>query len=163
MLACPFHIPRYEWSKTAPLMVKCAMCFDRSKQGLRPACVEACPNEALIFGDRDELLAEAHERINGGSGTYLPRVWGEHEFGGTSILYISDVDLGAMGWPARDMASIPSLTEPLISKTPVIGAGVACSLLALNWVIGRRMKLASEGQSGHGDRHGETGNGRNHG
>jgi formate dehydrogenase iron-sulfur subunit len=63
MLACPFHVPRYEWQETMPFVKKCSMCFDRLRDGGKPACVEACPNEALEFGERDALLAEAHERI----------------------------------------------------------------------------------------------------
>jgi formate dehydrogenase iron-sulfur subunit len=151
MLACPFHVPRYEWTETAPLMVKCDLCAQRTAQGVEPACVEACPHEALTFGPRDALVEEAHDRIARGPSAYLPRVWGEDEFGGTSVLYVSDVDLGALGWPDGDAAAIPSLTESLITKTPFIGGGVACSLLAINWMIGRRMKLAAEAEPRAGD------------
>ena len=55
MLACPFHIPRYEWEEAVPFVRKCDMCFERQEDGLVPACVEACPNEALQFGERDAL------------------------------------------------------------------------------------------------------------
>jgi formate dehydrogenase iron-sulfur subunit len=144
MLACPFHVPRYEWAETTPFMVKCAMCVERLAEGGKPACVEACPHDALAFGTRDALLDEAHERIAAAPETYLPRVWGEHELGGTSVLYLSDVDLAALGWPPTHSGAIPSLTEPLITKTPLMGAGVAASLLGINWVIGRRMKLQAE-------------------
>lgn len=144
MLACPFHIPRYEWSSPVPFMRKCDMCAERQRDGLVPACVEACPYEALSFGDRDALLRDAHARIASSGGRYLDRVWGEHEFGGTSVLFVSDVDLGVMGWPAPSTESIPSLTEPLIAKTPTIGLSVMGSLLGINWIIRRRMKLASE-------------------
>jgi formate dehydrogenase iron-sulfur subunit len=129
-------------------MKKCAMCFQRQEDGLPPACVEACPNDALLFGDRDRLLREAHEIIASGRGKYVDRVWGEHEFGGTSVLYISDVDLGVAGWPGPETGSIPSLTEPLIAKTPFIGMGVMGSLLGINWVIRRRMRLAAEAGGG---------------
>jgi formate dehydrogenase iron-sulfur subunit len=121
------------------------MCFERQEEGLAPACVEACPNDALRFGERDELLREAHRTINAAGGRYMNRVWGEHELGGTSVLYISDVDLGVVGWPDPEAESIPSLTEPLIAKTPFIGMGVMSSLLGINWVIQRRMRLAAEG------------------
>lgn len=143
MLACPFHIPRYEWSKTAPFVRKCDMCSDRLKQGQRPACVEACPSDVLFFGDRDQVLKEAHARLKKDSDRYLQRVWGEKEFGGTSVVYISDVDLGSEGWPDLDAASIPSITTPLIEKTPLIGGGVGLGLLAVNWIIQRRIKLAA--------------------
>ena len=156
MLACPFHIPRYEWDATAPFMRKCAMCFQRQTDGLPPACVEACPNDALLFGDRDRLLREAHGMIASGGGKYVDRVWGEHEFGGTSVLYISDVDLGVVGWPGPETESIPSLTEPLIAKTPFIGLGVMGSLLGINWVIRRRMRLAGETGGGEPAAEGET-------
>ncbi len=140
MLACPFHIPRYEWEKTVPFMQKCDMCYDRLKDGKQPACVEACPSNVLQFGERKTMLRIAHDRIKANPQRYINKVWGENEFGGTSILYISDVDLHKLGWP-EEAGPIPELTEPLISKTPVIGLSVAGSLLGLNWIIRRRDKL----------------------
>jgi formate dehydrogenase iron-sulfur subunit len=141
MLACPFHIPRYEWDKTQPLMSKCSMCFDRLLEGEHPACVEACPNDAMSFGERDELLRQAHSTIKRHPGRYLDRVWGESEFGGTSVLFISDVDLAAAGWPRQSSDSIPSLTDPLIHKTPFIGLGVALGCWGLGAIIRRRNLL----------------------
>jgi formate dehydrogenase iron-sulfur subunit len=143
MLACPFHVPRYEWEETVPFMRKCAGCFERTSDGGVPACVDACPEGALRFGERAGLLREARDLVAARSGTYLPRVWGEHEFGGTSVLYVSDVDLSPLGWPGEGTDAIPALTEPLIEKTPFVGVGVASCLLAVNWVIRRRMRLAS--------------------
>ncbi|MEJ2216635.1 MAG: 4Fe-4S dicluster domain-containing protein [Gemmatimonadota bacterium] len=151
MLACPFHVPRYEWDRAVPYMRKCTMCADRQAEGLAPACVDACPNDALQFGERGALLAEAHARIASNRDAYLPRVWGEHEFGGTCVLYLSDVDLAGIGWPGPRTAAIPSLTEPLISKTPFIGLSVASGLLGINWIIRRRMKLASDAAAQTGD------------
>jgi formate dehydrogenase iron-sulfur subunit len=144
MMACPFHIPRYEWDKTSPFVKKCDMCFRRLQHGEQPACVEACPKQALIFGQRDDLLGQARDRIQSQHEIYHQRIWGEHEFGGTSVLYISDVDLDALGWPAQAAVPIPSLTEPLIHKTPFIGLSVAAGLLSVNWIIQRRIKLAAE-------------------
>lgn len=144
MLACPFHVPRYEWGETVPFMAKCTLCFERVADGRVPACVDACPEGALAFGDRDTLLSTAHRRLAAVPDRYQPHIWGEHEFGGTSVLYLSDVDLAPLGWPVQ-APSIPSLTEPLIEKTPAIGLSVAGCLLGVNWVIRRRMELASGG------------------
>lgn len=143
MLACPFHVPRYEWDETIPFMIKCDMCADRLSHHQPPACVAACSQKALTFGDRDQLLCQAHTSIRNDPGRYRRHVWGEEEFGGTSVLYISDVDLAALGWPAGQVPSIPSLTVPLIHKTPFIGLGVAASLLGLNWIVQRRNELAA--------------------
>ena len=60
------------------------------------------------------------------------------------MLYISDVDLAGLGWSEQALAGIPSLTIPLIEKTPIIGGGVAVGLLAVNWIIRRRMRLARQ-------------------
>ena len=144
MLACPFSVPRYEWDETVPFMRKCDMCAGRQQDGKPPACVEACPEKALVFGERDELLAEAHRRLAARPDGYVQHVWGEEEFGGTGVTYIADVDLGELGWPEASPASIPSLTHPLISKTPHIGFGVAAGLLGVNWVVRRRMTVPGE-------------------
>jgi len=143
MLACPFHIPRYEWDETKPFMKKCSMCYDKTLDGEIPSCVQACPNQAIKFGERDQLLQLAKGTIQSNPETYLNHVWGETEFGGTSVLYISDVDLTKMGWPNKASASIaiPHLTEPLIDKTPIIGLSVGSCLVGLSWIIRRRQEL----------------------
>lgn len=150
MLACPFEIPRYQWEKNLPFMVKCDMCAERLGQSLKPACVEACPEGALTFGDRKELIAEAQKRIKQNPERYQNHIWGEKEFGGTSVMYLSDVDLVSLGWPAQKAVSIPSLTEPLVHKTPFIGLGVAVGLLSINWIIKRRNELAEKQNGGQG-------------
>jgi len=144
MLACPFHIPRYQWEKITPFMIKCDMCYDRITNNLLPACVEVCPQNVMGFGERDSLIELAKKRIKENPGRYINHVWGEKEFGGTSVLYISDVDLSDIGWPSPEPEAIPRLTEPLIHKTPLIGLSVAFSLVSINWIIKRRMKLAAE-------------------
>ena len=90
MLACPYQVPRYQWSKLAPFVKKCDMCSERVKAGGQPACTEACPVQASIFGDRDELIADAWNRIRTDS-SYVPRIYGTTEAGGGSVLFVSDV------------------------------------------------------------------------
>lgn len=138
MLACPFHIPRYEWDATAPFMRKCSFCLDRLRAGERPACVEACPHEALLFGSRHELLDTAWSRIREQPSRYLRRVWGEHEWGGTSVLYVSDVDLAPLGLTSERERAIPAITDPVIHATPVVAASVLTAMTTLRWIINRR-------------------------
>ena len=103
MVACPFRMTRYEWDSPMPRVRKCILCHDALKSGEldQPACTAACPTKATIFGERDALLAEARRRIEAAPDKYIHHIWGEHEVGGTSVLYISDVELTAAGWPEQ--------------------------------------------------------------
>src|SRR5438045_3682446 len=49
-----------------------------------PACVKACPADCLRFGDRDEMLQVARDRISGHPDKYVDHIYGEKEAGGTS-------------------------------------------------------------------------------
>jgi formate dehydrogenase iron-sulfur subunit len=144
MLACPFHVPRYQWDRTTPFVRKCSMCFHRIEQGRRPACIEACPNNALAFGHRDEMLELARELIRRNPDRYIERVWGEKEWGGTSVLAVSDIDLSPAGWPEGETEAIPLRTDPLIHKTPAIGLTVGIGTWALGAIIRRRQKLMGD-------------------
>jgi formate dehydrogenase iron-sulfur subunit len=42
---------------------KCTFCYDRQKDGLQPACAQACPTESILFGDLDALQKVADKRI----------------------------------------------------------------------------------------------------
>jgi formate dehydrogenase iron-sulfur subunit len=148
MMACPFDIPRYDWQATVPYVRKCDMCFERVRDGKEPACVEACPEKATIFGRRDELLEEAHRRISTNPGGYQERVFGETEVGGTSVLYVSDIPLDFLMWKA-DVGDepLPNLTLAALTKVPPLLLGVGGLMAGIFWITGRRMKLAVERES----------------
>jgi formate dehydrogenase iron-sulfur subunit len=141
--ACPFNVPTYEWKSTKPLVRKCTMCAERQKQGKIPACAEACPTGATIFGDRDELIKEAHKRIKENPELYVNHVYGEKEAGGTSVLMLSNVPFEKLGF-RTDLQQEPlsQLTWKIMSKVPnyVVVSGVF--LYGLYWIINRRMELA---------------------
>ncbi|HVN05351.1 MAG TPA: 4Fe-4S dicluster domain-containing protein [Bryobacteraceae bacterium] len=142
MMACPFGIPRYTWDQAVPYVRKCILCYDRLKEGKQPACTDACPTKATIFGDRAELLAEAHRRVREQPQRYAPKVWGEEEAGGTSVLYISDIDLSFLtGNHAVGPTPLPERTSRAMHAVPVTFVGVLGGLAGLNWIIRRRMKL----------------------
>ena len=63
-----------------------------------PACVKACPADALVFGER-EHAAEAQSRIAARPEKYVNHVYGEHEAGGTSVIYLSAVPFEKIGFP----------------------------------------------------------------
>ena len=114
-VACPFNVPKFEWASATPKIVKCELCRDRLADGKEPACTAVCPRKAVIFGKRADLLREAHERIAKTPGMYQPTVYGEHEGGGTQVLYLSpaNVSFAALGLPALGDQAIPYFTENL--------------------------------------------------
>jgi formate dehydrogenase iron-sulfur subunit len=145
MMACPFEIPRYEWAAAVPYVRKCTMCAPRLAEGRLPACVEACPEQAVIFGDRDDLLAEAHRRLRADPGRYVGRVYGEHDVGGTSVLMISSIDLGFLAArPGVSDQPLPELTWAVLSKVPGVALGVGGLMTGVFWITQRRMKLERE-------------------
>ena len=103
-IACPFGVPAFEWDDATPRIVKCEMCNHRLAEGKEPGCTEVCPTNAVIFGRRDELLAEAKRRIAESPGRYQDHVYGETEGGGTQCLYLapSNVEYPELGLPDLD-------------------------------------------------------------
>jgi formate dehydrogenase iron-sulfur subunit len=145
LVACPYGIPRYEWDAAAPLVKKCTLCNHRVVEGEEPACVEACPEDALLFGERDDLLVEARRRIAEKPDTYIDHIYGESEVGGTSVLYISDISLGFLGWSENlGDGDLPQLTHAALKKVPWTVLGMGSLMGGIYWVINRRMKLAAK-------------------
>jgi formate dehydrogenase iron-sulfur subunit len=58
---CPYNVPRK--NEETGQWTKCDMCIDRIQQGLKPACVTACPTGTMNFGDRDAMLEMARKRL----------------------------------------------------------------------------------------------------
>jgi formate dehydrogenase iron-sulfur subunit len=143
MVACPFGIPRYDWGTAVPYVNKCTLCYRRLREGKLPGCVEAWPTEATIFGDRDGLIAEAGSRLKAEPTKYVPHIYGEHEIGGTSVLYISDIDLDFLNYKNPiDDEPLPERTWAVMQHIPTVAVGMTVLSGGLHWIIGRRMRMA---------------------
>ncbi|MDP8240133.1 MAG: 4Fe-4S dicluster domain-containing protein [Candidatus Hatepunaea meridiana] len=122
IIACPFNIPAYEYNEPlTPRVIKCTLCQPRVKEGKLPGCVEACPQEALIYGKRDNLIKIARERIRKYPDRYVDHIYGEHEVGGTSWLYLSGVPFDEIGL-RTDLGNTPApeLTCGALAMVPII-------------------------------------------
>ena len=115
MVACPFEIPAYEYfDPLTPRVRKCTFCFERiEKEGGVPGCAAICPVEAITFGKRSSLLDQARTRMKKDPARYIDHIFGEHEVGGTSWLYLSDVEFNKVDFQDLPSEPIPKLPETI--------------------------------------------------
>jgi len=144
-ISCPFDVPRFEWAKFNPKIVKCELCRHRLADGKQPACTEVCPASAVVFGTREQLLADAHKRIKENPGKYYQdRVYGEFELGGTQVLYLSHVPFEKIGLPeagTESRAHYGSKVHEVVYKGMAIPAIVYAGVAFL---MRRRFKAHEE-------------------
>lgn len=121
MVSCPYDIPKFEYHSPNPRIQKCNLCYERIKEGKLPACVEACPAEALTFGKRRDLLEEAKTRIYQNPENYYHHIYGEYEVGGSSYLYLSAVPFEQLGF-RTDLGTTPypKYTTGFLYSVPVV-------------------------------------------
>jgi Fe-S-cluster-containing dehydrogenase component len=139
MIACPFEIPAYQYDNAfSPRVTKCTMCHPRISKGLLPGCVEACPTEALTYGKREDLLRIGRERIRKFPERYVDHIYGEHEMGGTSWLYLSSVPFRQLGM-REDLGTTPApkLTAGALAYVPIV-VGLWPVLLGGIYAINKR-------------------------
>jgi formate dehydrogenase iron-sulfur subunit len=147
-IACPFGIPCFEWDKAVPWIRKCTFCANRQGQTdpegrvLEPACVTSCPTGALKFGDREELLEEAKERIAAEPGRYVDYIYGEKEVGGTSWLYLSPVPFDMLGFPTLGTKAVTRHAKRATLLVLPVLAGVAIVMTGIYYLTKRRERIS---------------------
>ena len=121
MVSCPFDAPKFEYHSANPKIQKCTMCFEKIAKGGIPVCAENCPAEAIKFGTRREMLAEARKRIVENPKTYVDEIYGDHTAGGTGFLYISPVPFSELGLTTKiQEESYPALSKGFLYSVPTI-------------------------------------------
>ncbi len=114
MVACPFQVPAYEYHNAlTPEVRKCTFCYQSVKRGGLPACAQICPREVITFGKKDELLRLARWKMKKNPGKYVDHIYGEHEVGGTSWLYLASEPFETIGFPKLGTKAPPRLTEAI--------------------------------------------------
>lgn len=147
MLACPFQIPKFEWAARVPYVRKCTFCADRQAAGKKPACAATCPTGALLFGERERLLAEAHRRIDAAPARYQRTVYGETTGGGTSMLYLTALSFDELRLARHglrtDLGDVPHgrRSREWMSGVPWIAAGVGGLSLCLYQLNQRKAEV----------------------
>jgi formate dehydrogenase iron-sulfur subunit len=85
---CPFNIPRFAAKDNKAY--KCTLCSDRVAVGLEPACIKACPTQALTFGSKQDMVELAQERVGElhERGLDKASVYDPAGVGGTHVMYV---------------------------------------------------------------------------
>ena len=138
-IACPFNIPKFQWDRALPQIVKCDLCRNTNlKEKSITACAEVCPTGAIMFGKREDLLKEARKRLQENPKKYVRHIYGEHEAGGTNHLYLAAMPFEKLGLPELK-AEAPSQFSEKIQHTiykgfvaPVALYGVLCAVALKN-------------------------------
>ncbi len=133
MVSCPFDMPKFEYHSANPKIQKCDMCFDKLKAGGKPICVANCPNDALMFGKRRDLIAEAGRRIYEKPDLYVDQIYGENDAGGTGWLYLSPVPFEELGLNTKlQKSSYPALTKGFLYSVPSVFVLLPTLLLGIH-------------------------------
>jgi formate dehydrogenase iron-sulfur subunit len=180
LLACPWDVPTAEWNTLAPKISKCTHCADRADQPVpvsfngkplsddadkhfakriaTPACVKACPADALRFGTRDEMLALAHKRISDRPDKYIDHIYGEKELGGTSVVYLSAVPFEKLGFPTYGEKPFPAFTTAALGAVPPAVMTVGALFGATYAFFRKRAQGIADGSAGakHSGDHGHV-------
>lgn len=81
MMACPYkarsfvHEPLHDQNPDVPrgkgTVEACTLCVHRIDQGGKPACAEACPNKAILFGDLNDPDSEIAQKLRAVASTQV--------------------------------------------------------------------------------------------
>jgi formate dehydrogenase iron-sulfur subunit len=150
-MACPYDVPRY-YGENA-LINKCTGCTDRTSNGLDPACVTTCQPNALEYGDRDEMISRAHERVERlkARGWENACVYGENEMGGLHVIQVLKYGVEQHGQIENPSGNgFVSASEVMKPVTGVL-TGVTVAGLAAMFALGagyKRDKLVYNEKTG---------------
>jgi len=146
MISCPFDIPKFEYHSTNPKIQKCNMCWERLEEGKKPACVEACPTDALMFGMKRDLMEIARVRVYHHPDDYVHKIYGEHEVGGTGWLYLAAVPFEQLGF-RTDLGTTPypEFTTDFLYAVPVVLFGLPAFLMGLNLLARTKEESSTKG------------------
>jgi formate dehydrogenase iron-sulfur subunit len=142
--ACPFGvIDRREGDKTVTNhgnAQKCTLCYDRLRDDQMPACAQACPTTSIKFGDLDEMVATAQQRVetlrdNGFTEARLYGANAQDGVGGTGSVFLLLDEPEVYGLPPDPR--VPTADLPDMFRKAGL-AGLTMLAMAAASFLGRR-------------------------
>jgi formate dehydrogenase iron-sulfur subunit len=119
---------------------KCTLCYDRTKDGLTPACAQACPTESIQFGPLDELRERADRRLEQLHEQGIPeaQLYGRHPdngVGGDGAFFLLLDEPEVYGLPPDPVVTTRDLPH-MWRRAALAAAGLVAAVLGS--FLGRR-------------------------
>jgi formate dehydrogenase iron-sulfur subunit len=120
---------------------KCTLCYDRLLDDQTPACAQTCPTTSIKFGDHDEMVALAKERVAElhAQGRTEARLYGANELdgvGGTGSVFLLLDEPEVYGLPPDPRVPTADLPR-MFTRAGMAAAGMAAAA-AVAFLGGRR-------------------------
>jgi formate dehydrogenase iron-sulfur subunit len=134
--ACPFAVPHILDGRSS----KCDACASTTAAGGQPWCVRTCPSDALRYGGRQEILAEAYRRVDAIQARYPnARVYGETEAGGLGVVMVLPDDPEVLDLPARpDVPLLLNVWQQVVQPAALGLTALSVAVTGVVAVIARR-------------------------
>ena len=132
---CPFGV--LDRREGDGRVFKCTLCYDRLKDDRTPACAQACPTESIQFGEHEELLARARERVESlrKQGLAEARLYGadaDDGVGGMGAFFLLLDEPETYGLPPDPVATsheLPSAWKAVVAAAGAMALGVAAAVV----------------------------------
>jgi len=140
--ACPYKIPTLVDDRVS----KCVACLDLVQEGQEPWCVQTCPSQAIQFGERDKLLAEAKAKAAALHARYPnAQVYGEAQLGGLGLLMILLDAPAVFGLPENPQTPAPlSLWQSAVQPVGIGLSALSAVVTGILFVIARRQHVSEK-------------------
>jgi formate dehydrogenase iron-sulfur subunit len=133
--ACPFGV--LDQRKGDGRVWKCTLCYDRLKDGMEPACAQACPTDSIQFGKLLDLRERAEERVAklrdaGQDKAQLYLADADNGVGGAGAFFLLLDEPEVYGLPPDPVDTtrdLPSIWGAAAGAAVALGIGLAASVL----------------------------------
>jgi formate dehydrogenase iron-sulfur subunit len=119
---------------------KCTLCYDRLVEDQTPACAQTCPTTSIKFGDHDDLVVQARDRLAQlhARGLTEARLYGANDndgVGGTGSIFLLLDEPEVYGLPPDPRVPTADLVT-MAKRAAVAGAGMVAAAAVAFWRSG---------------------------